>query len=516
MLRIILLFLLIFLSKNTKEYKLDGIYRIMNIYYKLNFGIREKKIILTMNNKFSFRIINIKDNSYYITSIFRKLKLGINNYNEIILDKIEDKNNLKFQWNIIKIGVKKYVIIQNKYNNKIIEINNKNIKLKDANNLIINNQNFFLFFKLFEEYKYKYEFSKNVFKEPIDMIIKYIDLNDKTLNRTGIIQTYKDADNEELRYSLRSIFQYIPWVRKIYILMPNKFVKYLKSIDEINEKIIFINDKNLLGFDSANIQSFLFNLYKMENFGISKNFIYMEDDYFIGNKLSKLDYFYYEEKEKKVVPFIISFKFYEINKTLLFNNYFNIKNKEIDPHSNDGFKQQIYNTEKFILEQYSISLIKAIFTHNSIPENIDDLKEIFNISNKYEYMNATILSKHRHTQSLCHQHFLNVFSLNVKHRKVHLIYSKYYRIENLNKNNLNKHLFVINTGGNHKPLYRDYKIQKKIMRKRFTYDFIYEKKDRNNNFKFFMFFMSIFKSIFKIYIIFFLIKINYHIIIFYI
>ena len=47
----------------------------------------------------------------------------------------------------------------------------------------------------------------------------------------------------------------------------------------------------------------------MENFGISKNFIYMEDDYFIGNKLSKLDYFYYEEKEKKVVPFIISFKF---------------------------------------------------------------------------------------------------------------------------------------------------------------------------------------------------------------
>jgi hypothetical protein len=326
---------------------------------------------------------------------------------------------------------------------------------------------------LFEEYKYKHEFSKNVFKEPIDMIIKYIDLNDKTLNRTGIIQTYKDADNEELRYSLRSIFQYIPWVRKIYILMPNKFVKYLKSIDEINEKIIFINDKNLLGFDSANIQSFLFNLYKMENFGISKNFIYMEDDYFIGNKLSKLDYFYYEEKEKKVVPFIISFKFYEINKTLLFNNYFNIKNKEIDPHSNDGFKQQIYNTEKFILEQYNKSLIKIHFTHNSIPENIDDLKIIFDKSNKYEYKNATFYSKYRSIQSLCHQHFWNIFNLNIKHRKVHLIKSTYIQIEKLRKIKLDKNLFVINTGGNHIPLNREYKIQIKIMNKRFKFDIIY-------------------------------------------
>ena len=73
---------------------------------------------------------------------------------------------------------------------------------------------------MFEEYKYKYEFSKYVFKESIDLIIKYIDLHDKTLNRTGISQTYKDEDNEELRYSLRSIFANIPWVRKIYILMP--------------------------------------------------------------------------------------------------------------------------------------------------------------------------------------------------------------------------------------------------------------------------------------------------------
>jgi len=333
------------------------------------------------------------------------------------------------------------------------------------------------------------------------------------LNRTGINQTYKDKDNEELRYCLKSILENIPWVRKIFILMPNKFVKYLKSIDEINDKIIYINDKNLLGFDSANIQSFLFNLYKIENFGLSKNFIYMEDDYFIGNKLSKLDYFYYEEKEKKVVPFTISYRLSFLNKSHLFDNYFKLTKKEIDPHSNEGFRHQIYNTDKFILKEHNIPLTKVLFTHNSIPENVDDLKEIYEEANKYEYINATLLSKQRHVQSLCHQHFLNIFNLNIKHRKVHLIRSYYFRMENLKKTNLNKYLFVINTSGNHRPLHRDYEIQSKIMRKRFTFDIIYDIKDSNsNNIYWNKFFIFLFKDIFKLYIIFFFFKLNYHII----
>jgi hypothetical protein len=37
------------------------------------------------------------------------------------------------------------------------------------------------------------------------------------LNRTGINQIFKDENCDELKYSLRSILQNIPWVRKIYI-----------------------------------------------------------------------------------------------------------------------------------------------------------------------------------------------------------------------------------------------------------------------------------------------------------
>ena len=43
----------------------------------------------------------MKNNSYYVTTIFRNLVLGINNEEKIILYRNKDENNLKFQWNII-------------------------------------------------------------------------------------------------------------------------------------------------------------------------------------------------------------------------------------------------------------------------------------------------------------------------------------------------------------------------------------------------------------------------------
>ena len=119
----------------------------------------------------------------------------------------------------------------------------------------------FKFSKLYEEIKMNKTYIKYVNKENIDILIKYIDLSDKKLNRAGIMQIYKDFDNEELRYSLRSILNNLSWVRKIFILMPNEKVRYLKSYEEIKEKIIYINDKDFLGFESANIFSFIFNLF---------------------------------------------------------------------------------------------------------------------------------------------------------------------------------------------------------------------------------------------------------------
>ena len=83
---------------------------------------------------------------------------------------------------------------------------------------------------------------KIIEKEPIDVLIKYIDLSDPTLIREGIPQIQKDHDNEELKYNVRSMLKNIPWVRKIFIVMPNKKVRYFKDYDLIKEKIIYVHD----------------------------------------------------------------------------------------------------------------------------------------------------------------------------------------------------------------------------------------------------------------------------------
>ena len=259
--------------------------------------------------------------------------------------------------------------------------------------------------------------------------------------------------------------------------MPNNKVRFLKPIIEIYDKIIYINDKDLLGYDSANIFAFTFNLYKMEKFGISKNFIYMEDDFFFGKPLKKNDFFYYDEKSKKILPFVITKYFYKrsINELIeKYNNLYNIKDS-FHPHSGQGWWLSIYNTEKFIIQKCdNKSLITTRFTHNAFGENIDELKEIYKEIKDYQYINETLFSKERHILTLNQPHFHALYQLNIKHKKVHSIDYNYISTELINKIKLNSPLFVINTGGNHRPLNRQYLIQKQIMEKRFFLKNLYE------------------------------------------
>ena len=79
-----------------------------------------------------------------------------------------------------------------------------------------NDNNYFVFNKMYRE-EPPYESMDILEKEPIDVLIKYIDLSDPKLNREGIKQIPKDESNNELKYSVRSILKYIPWIRKIFM-----------------------------------------------------------------------------------------------------------------------------------------------------------------------------------------------------------------------------------------------------------------------------------------------------------
>ena len=263
--------------------------------------------------------------------------------------------------------------------------------------------------------------------------------------------------------------------------MPNEKVTFLKNYEEIREKIIYINDKDFLGYDSANIQAFLFNLYKMKNFGVSKNFIYMEDDCFIGKPLKKSDFFYYDYIEKKVYPYILNTKFSEMNKKKILTKQKIMlkKKKAIEPHSHSGFVFSIMNTDKYFIEKYKIPTVSPKFTHCAIALNLDDLKEIFNEVQDYKYINQTLFSQTRHVFNLNLQEFVNLYLLNIKHRKVHKINNSYIKMEKAKIRKLNIELFVLNTGGNHKPSQEQNINLLNVMKERFPKPTIYEKANSN-------------------------------------
>ena len=376
-------------------------------------------------------------------------------------------------------------MIQNSFNKKYLEVKNRKEKRntiyypickqdlnKTAESEKISNTSKFSFLKLYEEVELKPEHIEFIEKEPIDVLIKYIDLTDKTLDRKGITQIKKDEDNEELRYAVRSIMQYIPWIRKIFILMPNEKVRFFKPYNEINNKIVYVKDKDIIGFDSANSVTFQLNLGNMKKFGLSENFILMDDDCFFGKLIKKTDFFYYDENLKKVLPSVVTDdKFNEIIEKDIINEYNKLyrRKSSLKPHSNPGWRISQLGCFKFLLEQFKSPLIDGGFSHNAIPLNINDLIEIhYLIKTKYQYAKEVLTAKIRTVYDLQPQSLFNTYALNVKKRKVNPIPSVYFDVGNLVNQDFNIEMFVINTSGDREYYQAEYNKMKKILVKKFN------------------------------------------------
>ena len=270
---------------------LNGVYK---LYYKnLFFSYENLKlqvsnsVELEKNSFFRIKKISYVDNNtyFYIEHSDTNLKLVSSSNNEIdvLLSTLNSENSL---WTFFEFEQNNYKI-HNK-NNCFIKIINLNIYCQ---NITLEEATSLQFLKIYEEISDNEFDNELIDKEPIDILIKYIDLRDPMLKRNGIHQIKNDFDNEQLRYSIRSILKNIPWIRKIFILMPNDKIKYFKNYELIKDKIVYVIDKDLLGYDSSNSLAFQFRYWKMEKFGISNNFIAMDDDCFIGKPLKKMIFF---------------------------------------------------------------------------------------------------------------------------------------------------------------------------------------------------------------------------------
>ena len=390
------------------------------------------------NNRRYFTVKHIYTNAYLRTKAVKNKNFEIRTSKTLI------KNaELSFQWEFLKVEQNTFVIY-NREGCYLREEKNGLICVKDIQKVTE-----FHLLKLYQEVKITEDDELILEKEPIDVVIKYIDLSDPNLVREGIKQIKKDQDNEELRYSVRSILKNIPWIRKIFILMPNERVRFFKDPELINEKIVYVKDKDVLGYDSSNSHAFQYRIWKMKEFGLSDNIIYMDDDCFIGQPLKKSDFFYVENN--KVVPAIINVNYEVQTNATAKKEYSNLEKKvklNKREQTSSRFMYSVYKTYLFFIKYLDSPIIVPYFTHNAIPSNLNDLKELYDIIYNSEHRFATLDSKFRHTETLQFQASVVLYTYNKYKRKAHPLKYNYIDNDATVYGKFNFPLYCINTGNN--------------------------------------------------------------------
>lgn len=113
---------------------------------------------------------------------------------------------------------------------------------------------------------------------------------EEKVTKNDIISSNRFQDNEELRYSLRSVERYAPWIRRIYIVTNGQIPHWLNldnpRISVVTHQDIFVNKSHLPCYSSPAIESHLHRIP-----GLSKYFMYLNDDVMFGNDIWPHDFF---------------------------------------------------------------------------------------------------------------------------------------------------------------------------------------------------------------------------------
>ncbi|MCB1019207.1 MAG: stealth conserved region 3 domain-containing protein [Acidobacteria bacterium] len=100
-------------------------------------------------------------------------------------------------------------------------------------------------------------------------------------NRPAGLPSHRDRDNGELRYSLRSLFAYAPWVRRVFLVTngqrPAWLVQSHPRLSVISHAELFLDPTCLPTFNSNAIELQLHHIP-----GLSRRFLYCNDDVFFG------------------------------------------------------------------------------------------------------------------------------------------------------------------------------------------------------------------------------------------
>ncbi|MBL1099535.1 stealth family protein [Streptomyces coffeae] len=136
---------------------------------------------------------------------------------------------------------------------------------------------------------------------PIDVVYTWVDGSDPLWQRrraaaAGLgyhaqaANAARYANRDELRYSLRSLYLYAPWVRHIYIVTDRQVPDWLAlshpGITVVDHQDIFDDPGALPTFNSHAIETRLHHIH-----GLAEHFLYFNDDVFLGSPVTPQDFF---------------------------------------------------------------------------------------------------------------------------------------------------------------------------------------------------------------------------------
>ena len=131
-----------------------------------------------------------------------------------------------------------------------------------------------------------------MFDFPIDIVYLWVNSEDENWQKKKEIEAKKLGidtkndicrykDNDELKYSLRSLEKYASWINKIYLVVDNQIPSWLNLE---NPKIKIINHDEIIPksclptFNSCAIEHCIVNIK-----GLSEHFLYSNDDTFFAD-----------------------------------------------------------------------------------------------------------------------------------------------------------------------------------------------------------------------------------------
>lgn len=99
-------------------------------------------------------------------------------------------------------------------------------------------------------------------------------------------------DNDELRYSLRSVEAFAPWIRRIYIITDDQSPSWL---DTSNPRVRLVSHREIMPADLLPVfSSTVLEWFLPQIPGLSEHFLYANDDYFFSRPVGP-DFFFDEQ-----------------------------------------------------------------------------------------------------------------------------------------------------------------------------------------------------------------------------